>query len=350
MSDHDTETEKESTPTKGSPSRELLDGGAELRQARADDRKAVVAFTEDTWADRGGSDYIPDVFEEWVETDGPRQRTFVVDVLDEDDPGAAIAGIVQFVLVSETEAWGQGIRVNPNYRGRGLSTAMTHAGFDWAHERGATVARNLVFSWNVASLGLSRGAGFQPATEFRYVHPAPDPDGLSTREGATEELQVTDDPDVAWSFWVGSDAYDALSGLSLTTERSWALSRLTRAAFGRIADEQRVVAVESDRGARGAAYRTRTYEREEEGNTLTWAEYGLGVWSDLAGARAVLSTVARDAAALGADRTRVLVPETPRTVTDTAYLRVDVDERPEFVLEADLTADYRSGAHLGRRC
>ena len=37
--------------------------GVEVRQARHDDREAVVAFTEDTWPELGG-DYLPRVFDE----------------------------------------------------------------------------------------------------------------------------------------------------------------------------------------------------------------------------------------------------------------------------------------------
>lgn len=109
-----------------------------VRQARADDREAVVGFTADTWLERG-SDYIPRVFDEWVATDGPTQRTFVAAV------DGSLAGICQGVLLSDHEAWAQGMRVAPDHRGRGVSPELTHAVFDWARERGATVCRNMVF-------------------------------------------------------------------------------------------------------------------------------------------------------------------------------------------------------------
>jgi GNAT superfamily N-acetyltransferase len=320
----------------------------EVRQAHKADHEAVAAFTRDTWEERGGGDYIPRVFEEWVETDGPRQRTLVADVVGEDDPGKAIAGVVQGVLLSDHEAWGQGIRVNPDYRGQGVGTEMTHAVFDWAREGGATVVRNMVFSWNGAGLGQSRAVGYRPATEFRWIHPEPDPDGLGSRPDlADSPASVTGDPTAAWSFWRDSDACEHLRGLGLSTEETWALSELTRGDLERLADDTAVFAVESPRGLRGMAYRTRTYDREnDDGDTETWAEYGVGAWSDLAGAHELCSAVARDAADLGADRTRVLVPETAQAVTDAAFLELDFSEEPDFVLAADLTADYREGSHL----
>jgi GNAT superfamily N-acetyltransferase len=320
----------------------------EVRQARLDDYEAVAAFTEDTWSDRDSGDYIPRVFEEWVETDGPRQRTLVADVAGESGPERSVAGVVQGVLLSEYEGWGQGIRVNPAYRGEGVGTAMTHELFDWAREAGATVVRNMVFSWNAAGLGQSRAVGYRPATEFRWIHPEPDGDAVTGPEDVASSIDgVQVDSDAAWSFWADSDARDHLAGLALSTEETWALSELTRADLERLAEDTAVFAVESPRGLRGMAYRTRTYDREnDDGETETWAEYGVGAWSDLAGAHALCSAVARDAYDVGADRTRVLVPETPRAVTDAAYLGVEFSEEPDFVLAADLTAHYRERAHL----
>jgi len=307
-----------------------------VRQARLDDQDAVAAFTEDTWE---GGDYVPQVFPEWVESDGPTQRTLVADVEGETG-GDGIAGLVSIVLVSETEAWGQGLRVNPTYRGRGISTAMTYAGFEWARGQGATVMRNMVFSWNDAGLGQSRHVGYRPTTEFRYVHPDPG-ETVPARPGASEELTVSNEPDLAWSYWTDSAARDHLRGLGMTTRESWALSTVTREDLHRVADEKTVFAVESDEGVRGASYRTRTFERGDE-NPTTWAEYGVGAWADLSAARALLSAIAADAADVGAEKTRVLVPETARHVSDAAYLRVDIADEPDFVLTADLTADHRS--------
>ena len=74
----------------------------EVRRARHGDREAVVDFTEDTWPELDG-DYIPRVFEEWVDTDGPEQRTLVATV-----DGRPV-GVLQVVLLSDHEAWAQGM-------------------------------------------------------------------------------------------------------------------------------------------------------------------------------------------------------------------------------------------------
>ncbi|MEF8781003.1 MAG: GNAT family N-acetyltransferase [Haloferacaceae archaeon] len=305
-----------------------------VRQARPGDEDAVVAFTTDTWSDRGASDYIPRVFSEWVETDGPAQRTFVLDVNDGED----VAGVCQGVLLSEYEAWAQGMRVNPAYRGRGISRRLTDAIFEWARDQGAAVMRNMVFSWNVAGLGQSRSAGFDPCTEFRYARPDPDPD-------AEPSLSVGSDPTGAWSFWSRSGARTHLCGLAMDDGESWALSELTPSMLRTAAAEDRLFTVH-DGGVRGFTYRDRTYERErEDGEPETWALYGVGAWDDPGAAAALYDAVARDAADVGADNVRVMIPEGVRWVSDTAAARVSVADEPDFVMAADLTDPAVSRPH-----
>lgn len=298
----------------------------EVRGARPEDYEAVVAFTEDTWPERGG-DYVPHVYEEWMETEGGDQRTLVLDPVGEE----GLAGIVQGVLLSEHEAWAQAMRVNPDYRGRGVSSRLAYGLFDWAADAGASVCRNMVFSWNEAGLGQSRSVGFEPATAFRWAHPDPD-QGIEI-----EGFGVTDDPATAWTCFQGSDAAGHLRGLSLDLDESWALSECSLERFRRAAEETASIALVDDDGVRACTYRVREYDREDEaGETETWAEYGVSVWSDVEAARGLFAAVARDAAGVGADRTRVLIPETPRHVTDAAYARVGISDEPDFVLAKDL--------------
>jgi len=307
------------------------EGRIEIRPATHDDYDAVAAFTRDTWED---GDYIPDVYHDWI--DGEGRRTLVADAGDD------IAGIAQVVHLSAHEAWAQGLRVNPDFRGHGISRRITHALFDWAREQGATVARNMVFSWNGAGLGQSRATGYEPVTEFRWLHPDPDADSTAG-SGAGFPDDIVADPDAAWSFWVHSAARDHLSGLGLSLDESWALQEVTREMLARAAEETALLAVSTPRGTRGLAYRTRTWESEDdEGEGKTYAEYGVGAWADLDAARTLVDAVAADAAEVGADECRILIPETARHVSDGAYLRADIAEEPDFVLAADLTADYRS--------
>lgn len=300
-----------------------VDPGHRIREARPEDHGAVAAFTRNTWPDRERGDYLPDIYPEWIE--GEDRHTLVADA------GGDVAGIAQCALLSETEAWCQGMRVNPEHRGEGIARRLTRALFDWARDQGALVARNMVFSWNIPSMGLSRRIGFDPATELRWATPAPDPD-------AEPDLAVTADPDAAWRAWAGSDARRRLEGLALDLEESWAVSELTPWDLRRAADETVVLAVRDD-GLRGMSYRVRDCERDREDGSERFAEYGIGVWDDLEAARGLFDAIARDAAAVGADRTRVWIPETAGHVSDAAYLRAGASEEPDLVFAADLTAD-----------
>ena len=293
----------------------------DFRPATHEDREDVVAFTQDTWTEM--SDYIPEVYHDWI--GGENRQTLVADT------GDRVVGIAQMVLLSPTEAWAQGMRVAPAARGEGVAAALTRALFSWAREQGAVVARNMVFSWNGAGMGQSRSVGFEPVTEFRWLHPDPDP--VAGDPPAT----VRSDPEAAWSFWTGSEARTHLGGLALDMDESWAMRELTLGVLERAAAETALLTVTDTEGVCGLAYRTRTFDRETENGTRRWAEYGLGMWADLSAAERLLRAVAADAADCGADRTRLLIPERPRTVSDGAYLRAELGDHPDLVFAADLT-------------
>ncbi|WP_152042024.1 GNAT family N-acetyltransferase [Salinigranum salinum] len=307
-----------------------------IRQARASDAEAVAAFTRDTWADRDVTDYLPTVFDEWVDADGDDRRTLVADVRGDADARAEpgdVVGIVRGHRLSAWEAWASGMRVAPDHRGEGLSGVLTDAVFDWARDRGCTVCRNMTFSWNGPALGSARRVGFEPCTELRWAHPTPDPDAGA----ATARVDPDPAPDGAWAFWSASAAREQLRGLVMDDEVSWALSTLTRERLHAAAAAGRLVTV--DEGAGGFAERIRTFEREEDGDgDVEYAEYAVGAWpeGDADAAGAVLAGVARDAAACGVDRTRVMIPEGVTWASDAATSRADIADEPVFVLAARL--------------
>lgn len=257
--------------------RDVTDNDLTIRPAQEADYEDVVAFTQDTWGE--DSDYIPDVFHDWLDDQGDERMTYVADT------GEDIAGLAQAVMLSDTEAWSQGMRVNPEYRNHGVGRAIVDSLFEWSHEQGAVVSRNMVFSWNQAGLGQSRGVGFDPVTEFRWLHPDPEP--------GTHDETVTDDVDAAWSFWTNCEARSHLRGLALDMDESWALRELTPELLERAREETALFAVTDGDGTRAMGFRTRTHEREnDDGEMETWAEYGVGAWADIDAAETLLSSIA----------------------------------------------------------
>ena len=297
-------------------------GEIEYRPATDADYDAVVEFTEQTWSDLDVevADYLPDVYHEWI--DGENRRTIVADA------GDAIAGIAQVVMLSDWEGWAQGMRVNPAFRGEGIGREINDRLFSWAREQGAAVVRNMVFSWNQAGLGQSRALGYEPVTEFRWLQPDPDAAAvadLDTYRGS---------PEAAWTYWTTAAARDHLRGLALDPDESWALRDLTRSMLESAAEEGRLVTVSGEDGTRGLSYLTRVDEREGDQRV---AEYGVAAWDDLDAGRELLEALAADAAARDAETIRVMIPETPRYVSDGARLRAEIGQTPDFVLAADLS-------------
>jgi len=373
-------TESDGEPSRA-PGSTPADPTPVVREARPADADAVAAFTRDTWGERH-EDYLPRVFPEWVAADDSDRGTFVAtlppdavagseavaesddrtdgDTLVEGDgagaaaPGdpEAVVGCIQGALLSEWEAWGQGIRVDPAARGFGVGTALSTAALDWARERGATVCRNMVFSWNVAGLGQSRAVGFEPETEFRFAEPEPaagSAEGPEAAAAASEadgpgEYRALDgpDPNAAWAFWADSDARDHLRGLALDDGESWACSELTRDRLRTAAEDGRLMAVAGADALAGFAVRTRVSERPgDEGTDAPErvAVYGAAAWRDVDAAGALYAEIAADAAAVDADDARVLIPETVKHVSDTGANRVPVAGEPDFVMRADLTGE-----------
>ncbi|MFB6360498.1 MAG: GNAT family N-acetyltransferase [Halobacteriales archaeon] len=294
-----------------------------VRPATLNDEAAVVAFTEDTWIDRGG-DYIPRVFEDWVRSDDETQRTFVAEL------DGAVKGILQCVLLSDREAWMQGMRVAPDARKQGLSHRLNETAADWAWDRGATVVRNMVFSWNGPALASSRSSGFAPATEFRWAHLEAD--------GAVEPDQpVVAAPDAGWTYWQTSAARDHLRGLGLAPEESWAVREVTPETLKWAADSTFLGVVQAG-GSRALSYRVRDYDRtDDDGERIHWSEYGVAAWAGIDACGVLFDAIRRDAAAVGADRARVLIPETVAAVSDAALMGAGISDEPDFVFAADLT-------------
>lgn len=282
-----------------------------VRQARADDHADVAAFTTGTWPDREAEDYIPDVFPEWVETDGPDQHTAVVeaDVEDrdgeEEEGGSRAVAVCQAKLLADDEGWLQGIRVDPDHRGAGHGAALVESLFDWLAKRGACVARNLVFDWNSAGMGQSRAVGFEVRAGCRFLR-------LEAADRAVD-VEVSHDPGRAWHCWSHSDARTALSGLALADGEPWAFTELTR---------ERVEAASPlallDGGTQAMALRLDTRDPDYREGVV--ADYAAAAWEPGAGGT-LFDAVRADAARAGADEARVCAPATPRHVAGAGTAR-----------------------------
>src|SRR5256885_13713219 len=88
-----------------------------VRAARQEDREAVLAFCAATWE---WGDYIEDVWDRWL--NDPKGSLFVA-TLD----GQPV-GISHMQMLTPTDAWLEGLRVDPDYRQQGIAKALSDAG------------------------------------------------------------------------------------------------------------------------------------------------------------------------------------------------------------------------------
>jgi RimJ/RimL family protein N-acetyltransferase len=115
----------------------------EVRPARPEDREAVLAFCQQTWE---WGDYIGYVWDEWL--NNPQGKLFVA--LKDGRP----VGVTNIRMLNATEAWFEGMRVDPTFRQHGIASALFNAQLVEAKQRGATNIRLITESTNIASIRL----------------------------------------------------------------------------------------------------------------------------------------------------------------------------------------------------
>ncbi|MEM1168465.1 MAG: GNAT family N-acetyltransferase [Cyanobacteria bacterium P01_H01_bin.35] len=116
----------------------------QVRLARAEDREAVLAFCENTWENQ--SDYIHLVWDQWFAE--PQGRIFVAVVND------VPVAIGRVFLVSDSEAWWEGLRVDRAYRGQGIARILNSQIEEFLRENNVKISRCIVRSEDQVMLGM----------------------------------------------------------------------------------------------------------------------------------------------------------------------------------------------------
>lgn len=295
-----------------------------LRQATQTDGKAVAAMCEDIWTERGG-DYIPAVYDRWMESEGPSQQTIVA--IDQTE---MLVGIVQGVMLTETEAWAQALRVAGGQRGRGVGRRLIDAVVDWAARRDAGICRTLVFSWNAAGLGVATTAGFEPAMAFRWAMPA-----VGTSASAPNERVVAPSASAVAKCFDRTPMAAELAGLTLDWNERWALSRLGSDPLAAASGQTERIGIEDPTTGEltACSVRIRTCEETNAaGQSERLAEYALTGWHTERAVGPLFEAIGSDAASVGADSARVLLPEKAERLAAAAAARVELSEYHHYVM------------------
>src|SRR5579875_574119 len=134
---------------------EMAESEVKIRPARAEDREAVLAFCAHTWE---WGDYIEFVWDEWLSD--PSGQLLVA--LYDDRP----VGIVHLRMLSATDSWQEGMRVDPAYRMQGVARRLSLEAGAEAIRRGAPSTRLLTEATNAASIHLVEQLHFRQVGAF----------------------------------------------------------------------------------------------------------------------------------------------------------------------------------------
>ena len=175
----------------------------EVRRAREEDREAVLAFCSQTWE---WGDYIAYVWDEWLHDE--RGALFVA-TLDEQP-----VGIANLRMLNATEAWLEGMRVDPAHRQHGIASALFDAQITEALRRNALTARLITESTNEAAIRLIERSHMRRVNAFAPFHAARLTVNMKRQYGmVTPTLATPSDSDEIIDYLNVSNIFPAAGGL-----------------------------------------------------------------------------------------------------------------------------------------
>ncbi|MBM3134001.1 MAG: GNAT family N-acetyltransferase [Chloroflexi bacterium] len=189
----------------------------EVRPARAEDKAAVLAFTTHTWEDEEG-DYIHLVWNRWL-----RNRHGQMFVATADGQPVSVARVA---LQSRTEAWFEGMRVDPHFRRQGIAVQVQQACLAYARQQGCRVARLATGAENYTSQHLTEQGGFRRVAAFQH-HLAP----ASAETVAGVRPATAADLPAILNLWRASAARPAAANL---VPHGWSWQEMKEARLRRI--------------------------------------------------------------------------------------------------------------------
>src|SRR2546428_5653239 len=133
-----------------------------IRRARPSDKRDVRAAVRTIW---GGHDRVPGLFDRWVTH---RTGPFFVA-----ESAGRVVGMGKLTVVSPTEAWLEGGRVAPRWRGSVIATALIAHRIPYARARGVPVVRFSTATANKTIIRATRKLGItSDAASSRHAGPA----------------------------------------------------------------------------------------------------------------------------------------------------------------------------------
>jgi len=143
-----------------------------IRNAEYEDKEGIIELCSLIW---DGEDYVPGLLEEWLLS----PSLFLVAVDEENDK---VVGI-DHVAMNGKIAWLEGLRVHPEYRGRGISTMLFDSAMRETLKNAPLKMQSLIWNQNKISVYLSEKYSF--VKTFSYH--------LLTKELKDDEVVIDDE-------------------------------------------------------------------------------------------------------------------------------------------------------------
>lgn len=220
-----------------------------FRPVCIEDKPRILDFTRNTWG-ADDSDYIDDVFDEWLID--PRGE-FTAAVLDDH-----VVAIAKLTDLGDDEWWFEGLRVDPDYRRRGIGEALNRYQVDLARKLGGKIMRYMTGGENVGSQTIGAKVGFQHTLTFS-AHLA-----AASAEFSLPALLTLDDLP-ALKAWLDSPLMRYQRG---AYRDAWSVKTLTEAEMQQIIEAQRAYGLkEGGRVRAWAGLRPSEYDEDSEDGT-----------------------------------------------------------------------------------
>jgi GNAT superfamily N-acetyltransferase len=209
-----------------------IEGEYLYRDVLPEDREQVLAFTANTWAD---GDYIDQVFDDWLAN--PSGRFLAV----EHSASHNVVAIDKLTMLSPDEGWFEGLRIDPEHRGRGLAGRIQRFMLGEAAHAGARSIRLLTLATNTPIHRAAYRDGFSLLFLVRFWRWSADSGNSAETPSTDARLILRPAPrnhaHQLFSAWQQTSA-GATHGL---LHRGWSFSRATEDDWVRAAEEGRLL-------------------------------------------------------------------------------------------------------------
>jgi len=200
-----------------------------VRRARPEDREPIFEMSKHIW---GGNDYMPLVWDRWLDEKAGALLTVTVD-------GRPV-GTTKVTVLSPGEVWLEGLRLHPDYHGLGLSKRIHRVTFREAARLNPRTVRYSTWIGNEASRRIAEKNDFWQIARAGWMW------GKTGRRPPVHSRVATiKDLDPVVQFVRGSGCFEAMGGVA---GAGWTFHQLSRRRIRHLITRGRVLVLPS-RGA-----------------------------------------------------------------------------------------------------